>query len=141
MKILHLLLLLGALSLVLQCEPNTQNKHSNSPSPIDELLEEVMAVHDKVMPEMGTIHRLRKKLKQRLSDGIEDPALKEKIQATIKTLDDADEGMMSWMAAFKMPKEDSNAAKLNYLKEQQLQIAKVKEDILNAIEMAKSLVE
>lgn len=64
------------------------------------LYEEVMAIHDQVMPEMTTIHNLKKDLK-----ALEKPETKDIILAQVKGLNDADEAMMTWMAAFKVPED------------------------------------
>lgn len=114
---------------------------SNAPegSKIDNAYKSVMAVHDEVMPEMGTIHRLRKKLKKKVAAGIESETEKDLVISMIKNLDDADEGMMSWMAEFKMPKEGSETEKLNFLASEQTKIDKVNKDMRDAIKGAQNL--
>ncbi|MFK7808805.1 MAG: hypothetical protein AB8F74_13460 [Saprospiraceae bacterium] len=103
--------------------------------------ESVMAVHDKVMPEMGTIHRLRKKINKKMrADGVTE-LTKANYRQIITMLDDADEGMMSWMAEFKIPKEATVAEKLEYLKSEQSKIDKVSEDMYTAIKEAELMLK
>jgi hypothetical protein len=70
---------------------NHQTNETESP-----LYKEVMAIHDAVMPEITTIHNLKKALK-----AAQDDSNKEMVLAHIIKLNEADEAMMSWMAAFK----------------------------------------
>ena len=65
---------------------------------------------------------------------------KKEIEATIAKLDSASEGMMTWMHEFK-PEADSTASEekvREYLEREMERVKKVKEDILEAIEKAKS---
>jgi len=98
-----------------------------------------MAVHDEVMPEMGTIHRLRKQIGAKILGGVPKQEDKEAMIKMVKTLDAADEGMMSWMAEFKMPKQESEAKQLEYLKSEQTKIDKVSKDMFEAIEEAQKM--
>jgi hypothetical protein len=112
---------------------------SGSDPRIDAAYKAVMAVHDEVMPEMGTIHRLRKQLKDKVAKGISDEKELANAIKMISTLDAADEGMMSWMAAFKMPEAGSPDEQLAYLASEQSKIDKVSQDMRGAIEEAKRM--
>lgn len=90
------------------------------------LYKEVMAIHDAVMPETATIHKLKKALKAAQDDSNEKMVLDH-----IKQLNDADEAMMSWMAAFKTP-EDTTAAKA-YLVEEKVKIQAVSDLMAKSI--------
>jgi hypothetical protein len=82
---------------------------------IDLLYNQVMEVHDKVMPEMGTISKNKsvlKSLKTTENDSI--------ILHHINQLEIADEAMMSWMADFNPP--DQESLKEAYLIGQKAQI-------------------
>ena len=80
---------------------------------------EVMAIHDAVMPEMGTIHAYKKELKI-LKNSF---AGENKILDAIQQLNNADDGMMDWMAAFKVP-ENKDSTDL-YLQNEKIKIQKV----------------
>ena len=105
------------------------------------LYNEVMKVHDEVMPKMGELHKLKRELKKKIeetSDLTEEK--KKEIEATIAKLDSASDGMMTWMHEFK-PEADSAAGEekvREYLENEMERVKKVKEDILVAIEKAKS---
>ncbi|MBK9253877.1 MAG: hypothetical protein IPM42_00165 [Saprospiraceae bacterium] len=107
----------------------------NHPSQNDDpLVASVMEIHDAVMPEMATIHSLKRQLKSLELKTAEDSA---SVYQQIKQLDDADEGMMSWMAEFKVP--DDKAKKENYLNNEKIKIQKVSDDMISAISNAKML--
>src|SRR5688572_1006614 len=70
-------------------------------SPNQSLYDEVMKVHDEVMPKMDDIYKLKEKLKKQLTDAptmVEEK--KKDVEKTILQLDSASEGMMVWMRNF-----------------------------------------
>lgn len=101
---------------------------------VQKLHDEVMVIHDEVMPEMGTIHKLKKALKTKLNG----PGTfsEEDLQNNINALDYADDQMMEWMHQFKMPKDESDANLLKYLEDQKIKITKVDQDMRTAIKNA-----
>ncbi len=107
---------------------------SRQPSPDDVLYDEVMAIHDKVMPEMTTIHNLKKEL-----HALRTPDSDSLILARIKDLDDSDEAMMSWMHSFKVP--DKSDAKKIYLEQEKDKISKVSEMIYRSMDQAKATID
>lgn len=107
------------------------------------LYDEVMNVHNEVMPKMDDIFKMKEKLKNRIAteqDMKEDQ--KKIIETTILKLDSAGEGMMVWMRQFNPPPDSTGeeAAKA-YLEEEKVKVQKVKEDILQAIEDANGLMQ
>ena len=130
--------------LVIGCDPkknnggHSQDEHQGGNQ---ELYDEVMKVHDEVMPKMDDIYKYKVRLKKQITD---DPAMapeKEKtIEAVILKLDSASDGMMVWMRNFN-PLPDSLGVEQarSYLEEEKKKVVKVKEDMLEAIEEAKSL--
>ncbi|MBK6904066.1 MAG: hypothetical protein IPH04_15030 [Saprospirales bacterium] len=91
---------------------------------------EVMAVHDAVMPFMSDLNRLARQLKPLSQEGStlgEDE--REVLWDVVKRLEQADEGMMSWMGEFQNnldPMRDStdHQGVMNYL---EAELGKVKE--------------
>ncbi|HEY3401911.1 MAG TPA: hypothetical protein VGK59_00910, partial [Ohtaekwangia sp.] len=79
--------------------------HDHSPDsetgPNQALYDEVMKVHDEVMPKMNDIYKLKQDLKKKLDESkdLADDKRKE-IEATIAQLDSASDGMMVWMREF-----------------------------------------
>jgi hypothetical protein len=99
------------------------------------LRDEVMKVHDEVMPKLDDIYQLKEKLKNKIA---ETPTLaaekKQQIEATISKLDSASESMMVWMRKFD-PTVDSLTIekKREYLENEMEKIKKVREDINEAL--------
>lgn len=98
------------------------------------LYNEVMAIHDKIMPEMSTIHTLKRDLKS-----IENNESKTIIINKIIELDEADEAMMSWMADFKVP--DDQSKEEEYLIKEKLSIQNVSDKMFTSITEATSLLD
>ena len=97
------------------------------------LEEEVIAIHDEVMPKMGDMHLARKALRKVL-EKTEDEVVKKEILSMIKDLENADEGMMTWMHEWKVPKNEPE--KTTYLNKEKEKITKVKVDMLTSLENA-----
>src|SRR5688500_4839124 len=104
MKIL-LLFILGIALLSWSCD-NKSNDHSSHHDEVEqggnqELYDDVMDIHDEVMPKMDDIYKLKEKLKNQLTDA---PNMAEEkrreIETIISRLDAASEGMMVWMRNF-----------------------------------------
>lgn len=102
----------------------------------DPLYEEVMFIHDNVMPKMSTMHHYKKLLKA-LKE--KHPSANENILLTIGILEKADVGMMDWMAEFKIP-QNKNEIK-SYLESEKTKIQKVSDDMHHSMELAKVLVD
>ena len=94
---------------------------------------EVMAIHDEVMPKMGDLHVAKKNLRKLISETNSD-SLNTIILDLITDLENADEGMMSWMHEYKVPNNDPE--KTVYLEKEKVNITKVKEDMLNSLKAA-----
>lgn len=105
------------------------------------LYDEVMKVHDEVMPKMNDIYKLKEELKKQIADT---PGLveekKKAIESTILKLDSASESMMVWMRNFNpLPDSLGEEKAREYLEDQKVKVEKVKEDMLQAIEEAGAL--
>ncbi len=116
--------------LVLASCKNTGNKENEA------LFRKVMEVHDNVMPKTDAIHTLKKNLGASLSIKSDSS----KIFEAIKSLDDADEAMMVWMADFNsdyitMPKESQAI----YLKSELEKITTVKSLIEKSIDAGNNI--
>lgn len=100
------------------------------------LYNEVMKIHDEVMPRMDDIHRTKQALRQKLEKA--SAADKPAIEATIARLDSAGEGMMVWMRQFRpLPDSLGEEKAREYLENEMEKVKKVREDILQALEQAK----
>lgn len=119
------LLLLSVLT-IFSCKDN----------PIDASYKEVMRIHDEVMPLMSKIHKLRKAVSE---VPVENDTIKAEVQEILMNLESADENMMVWMAAFSMPKDESEQMK--YLENEKVRIQKVSDDMLKAIAKAEEFLK
>ena len=105
------------------------------------LYDEVMKVHDEVMPKMDDIYKLKQELKKQMADSSTLAVEKRKtIEGTILRLDSASENMMVWMRNFNPIPDSLGEEKARaYLEDQQEKIKKVKKEMLEAIDDAKAL--
>jgi len=109
---------------------------------LSSLMDEVMEIHDEVMPKTGTIHKKRKALRKKLTPMIEDTTqIRNQLLNTILELETAEESMMEWMSAYKNKpsklKEGVNP--MEYYAEEKVKIIEVKRKMLESIENAKAL--
>jgi hypothetical protein len=120
------ILFLAIAVLFIGCSPSNQK-----------LYEQVMDVHDEVMPKMDDLYKLRRELQQLQSDSTTVPADQRKaLEDAIIKIDSASEGMMVWMREFDPPKELAEADLKKYLLEQMEKVKRVREDILEALKSA-----
>lgn len=103
------------------------------------LHEEVIAIHDEVMPMMGKVKSLQNNLLKNVDELMMEDSLTHsvKIQTLITTaseLDKAYENMFVWMRQFKTDYESMTPEEANiYLKQQKDLVGKVNADITEAI--------
>lgn len=95
---------------------------------IDQEHDEIMKIHDDVMPRLSDIHKLRKRLKK-------DEALKE--SPLVDVLESADDAMMEWMHAYDKP-SPSDPNYEGYLADQKIKITQVSKMMLSAISQAEN---
>ncbi len=105
-----------------------------------QLLDEVMAIHDEVMPKMSRMNELQQKMSN-MASSTSDKALKDKYLDFATKLEKADNKMMDWMAEFpeditKFSEEEANKilvsekTKVLGMKEQVLVALKETEDFI-----------
>lgn len=113
-------------------DQETHNASENSPN--QALYEEVMAVHDEVMPKMNDLHKAKSSLQTRLAmPGTAEPE-KENIQVRIARIDSASEGMMVWMRQFNpLPDSEGEDKARAYLESELIKVKKVRQNILEAL--------
>ena len=134
MKINFILLLMVLLTF--SCK---QEKKTEGPSQ----MEQVMAVHDEVMPKMGAIGKLVGELNEKV-DSTETGL---KYQAAKRDLQAAHKSMMDWMQGFGdrfdsdeiLNGKELTAEKQQWLKEEEEKVNKLKEQINTSIENAEKL--
>lgn len=106
-----------------------------------ELYNEVMAVHDEVMPKMEDIHKYKKDFQNEIKDTTNiTEARKAELEVAIVKLDSAGKGMMVWMREFDpIPDSEGEEKAREYLQNEKEKVTKVKKDMLDALERAKKL--
>lgn len=149
-KIVFALLIFSGLTFA--CGESSQEASSDSKFSEEELSaqqklwDELMAVHDEVMPKISNIHKLSRQLRnhQETTSGLSSEVTAN-INGTVEMLDAADESMFSWMNNLRQlkPLQDTEKHKeiLSYLKSEQEKMNKVKADMLNSITEGAALIE
>lgn len=100
-----------------------------------QLEEEVIAIHDEVMPKMTDIHQLKKGLQSKLSPEVDS----NRLLNLILELEQADEAMMSWMDQYDAPDlTQPKEQNMLYLNQQKEKMIEVKNKMLTAITAAQS---
>ncbi len=126
MRILGSLLLFSTL-LFFACESGT--KADPPKSERQKLYDEVMAIHDEMMPKIKPIRDAQKKILTSLQDSVKtiDEKLKNDYLMAYTYLENADKEMNTWMKQFKAPTKDmtDDAATL-YLKDQMKKVQQMK---------------
>lgn len=121
------------------------NQLSEEEVKFDALMEQVISVHDEVMPKMGEISSLIKDLETRI-DTTETGKSYVKAQQDLK---DSYDFMMTWMSDFgeKFPHDEGemNAEKISsqmkLLKGEEIEVGKLRDQINTSIDNAKRLLE
>lgn len=130
------ILLVICLCIFISCK---EEKKDNSPTQ----MEQVMAIHDEVMPKMNYLGKLVGQLKPMADSlGMESPQAKAMLD-----LQDANKSMMDWMQGFGtrfepneiMEGEELSQEKKQWLNEEEEKIKEVKEKINTSIANAEAL--
>jgi archaellum component FlaC len=137
-------LLLVMLVMIWSCgQKSNDDHHDHEGHEMEEggnqaLYDEVMKVHDEVMPKMDDIYKLKGQLKEKIDNTPGMAADKKKeIESIILRLDSASEGMMVWMRKFNpLPDSLGEEQAKEYLEGEMEKIKKVREDVRKALEDA-----
>lgn len=144
---IHNLLILFAVSLMtVSCfHVSKEGEHDAHHEILDKLHNEVMSIHDEVMPKMGEIMNFKSKARVELDSilSLGESELEErklKLMEVHAQLTEADKAMMDWMHEFD-PNIDSatHEKAIEYFKSEKKKIAEVKEIMLKAIEDSKAV--
>jgi hypothetical protein len=100
----------------------------------------VMEVHDIAMARMGEIHDMKKQIRAWKENAQDSILIKESLDL-ISKLEMADEGMMSWMAEFKIPGSGPEDELKNFFASEQVKVDRVSVDINAAINSASEFLE
>ncbi len=114
---------------------------NDSDSPNQALYNQVMDIHDEVMPKMEDIYKIKKDLLEEIANTPGMPAEQKKdLENMISTLDSANNAMMDWMHHFN-PKTDTTdeEAGREYLETEMERIKKVRDLTNETLDKAKKL--
>ena len=123
MKKFCILLLVAMFS----CQPSGESE-------LKVLKDEVMAIHDEVMPQMGDLRRTRKDLMlQADSLMASDSVRATELNDLASKIEGANEGMMQWMRAYEPDFAGSDEEIKNYLEAQKQSIEKVRDEMKKSL--------
>ncbi len=134
-RILFLLLPLAWAS----CGAPSENGAASSPQVQleEELWEQVMAVHDEIMPRTSELERMAQKLKKHLDRDDLSPAQRQEIDETIKLIESAVAAMWDWMNDLQqlpqLRQTKTHEQIMSYLKTEHNNITTVKTLMENAL--------
>lgn len=143
MKRISLILILGSAIAMFSCQNQEQkednaaiNKEVSSQSEKENILyKEVMAIHDEVMPLMGDLMAMNKRIKSK------DSTSQEATELSVY-LEEANESMMNWMRKFNPNIENmTHEETMNYLEEEKKKIMQVREKMLSGHDKASTFLE
>lgn len=124
------------MSAMVFCFGNCGTKEENRAAKLEQ---EIMDIHDSVMPEMSHVLRLRREISQLM----ETPApvsAKDSLQQVSYQLTKADQEMMNWMHQYHDPGTGSDTA-IRYLEDQHVKISSLAVNIHAAISQGEKMVE
>ena len=113
---------------IVSCKGDFANKE------IEASYNRVMVIHDEVMPEISTINKLKRQIKKIETDNPRKAYL-------ITALDKSDDGMMDWMADFKLNKKAEVSEQLSYLEAEQTRIQNVSDMMKRSIKEAQDFIQ
>lgn len=117
------------------------SKEAKEANMIEEQIQEVMAIHDSVMPKTGEIFKLKKQLSV-FENSIKDSLVILNIYRIKNMLVEADDAMMNWMHEFREADPMlSFEEKQMYYSDEKRKITEVKFKMLASIDSAKSFIK
>ena len=123
-------------AILLACQSSTQQKEEVN---LDELRKEVLAIHDEVMPRMGTLKRVKNSLLLQADSLGATDSLVATLRETADAIAVANENMMAWMRQYEPAFEGTDEEVLRYLQEQKSSIEKVQKDMLESLAKGEEL--
>ncbi|MBU3822153.1 hypothetical protein KO566_08790 [Flavobacteriaceae bacterium XHP0103] len=132
------ILFLTLLTLVFSCKNNTKNETPNQ-------MQEVIKIHDELMPKMSTISSLINKVDSKIKETDSTEAL---INAS-KNLKEANDAMMNWMVEFSLRFDSEEVMegkpltdeKQKLLTEEETKIKALRDQMETSIETAEKLLK
>ncbi len=124
---------------------NNHHEHGSASgdNPNQALYDQVMDVHDELMPKMEDLYKLKKEIQDQIVQTPDmAPDKKKQLEQTIAALDSADQSMMDWMHKFRpLPDSVDQEKAREYLETEMEKVKKLKELFSESIENAKEIVK
>lgn len=130
---MRLLSIIALLTLMVSCSTPKKEAVQEEPS----LKDQVMDVHDEVMPKMGELRKTQKELLALADSSAADSLVAAKFSQLASEIDNANESMMAWMRNFDPNFEGTPEEVEKYLQDQLKSIEEVKSDMLSTLEEGK----
>jgi hypothetical protein len=130
-------IVIGSTAIMTSCNNQDLEKQ------VEVLEDEVIGIHDEVMPEMSTIAELQRQIEDLLTgaDSIADATVRERLYSLRVDLERADEGMMDWMAEYQLVDDMQPDSALQYLEKELEKVNKVKDDMISSIKNARDYIQ
>jgi hypothetical protein len=145
MKLLIYSILFSVVLFCVACQKQHDGEHEHDSeeeienSPNQALYDQVMDIHDEVMPKMNDLYKAKTSLKTRLALPGLGETEKQEINTKIARIDSASESMMVWMRHFDpIPDSVGEDKARAYLESELVKVKKVKEGILAALKSSDS---
>jgi len=122
-----------SITLIVAFLSSCENSQSNGTNEIKQLWDEMMVIHDEIMPKTSEIVRLQKQLREQ-----------ENTEVIVEQLAIAEEAMWTWMNGLKQYdkiEQMDKAEAIEYLKTSKTEIEKVSQQMVESIEAGKAKLE
>jgi len=121
-----------------QHDAATDTAQSDNPNKV--LLDQIMDIHDEVMPKMQDLYNLKQSLQEKAGVAGISSEEKKSLEDMMATLDSANTAMMDWMHNFQpLPDSADQEKAREYLESEMERVMKVRELTNETIEKAKSV--
>lgn len=105
-----------------------------------QLMDEVMQVHDEMMPKMSQVNQLQQKMLE-MAKSSKNKYQKEQYLAVAKELSDAENAMFAWMEQFPSNLDSLAAPNIKtILEEQKTSVIRMKEQMANALKKSDDVI-
>ncbi len=113
-------------------------EEASTNNPNQALYDQVMEVHDEVMPKTSDIYELKKEIQDKIASAPNIMAdKKQQLNQIIAELDSADHSMMDWMHKFNpLPDSANQELAREYLENEMEKIKKIREQINGSLQKA-----
>lgn len=143
------LLLASSFLLMLSCGKTSEHSGHDQEGSRDNddpnlaLYDQVMDIHDEVMPKMEDLYKMKKDLQDKIAASPDMvPEQKKELENMISNLDSASSAMMDWMHQFNpLPDSVNEEAAREYLENEMQRIKQVRDLTNETLEKAKSMIE